>query len=89
MCTWSCGRSKGVNFIFFDGRYTILVVVAFFYTNNKYKLPMQKFSTQHSSDLQSMQVGPSDQSIQRILQFAANYRSQKVSNNCYVDFILS
>ncbi len=50
---------------------------------------MQKITTQHSTDLQAMQAGPSDQSIQRILQFAANYRSQKLSANCYIDIILS
>lgn len=50
---------------------------------------MHKITTQQSIDLQAMQVGPSDQSIQRILQFAANYRSQQVSNNCYVNIILS
>jgi|ThiBio_inoc_biof_1041523.scaffolds.fasta_scaffold00737_3 hypothetical protein len=52
-------------------------------------MPMQKITTLNSTDLQAMQLGPSDQSIQRILQFAANYRSQKVSNNHYVDIILS
>jgi hypothetical protein len=50
---------------------------------------MQKITTLDSTDLQAMQLGPSDQTIQRILQFAANYRSQKLSNGTYIDIILS
>ncbi len=50
---------------------------------------MQKITTFNSTDLQAMSMGPSDQSVKRILQFAANYRSQQISNNHFVDIILS
>ena len=50
---------------------------------------MQKNTTLSSTDLPSMSTGPSDQTLQRIIQFAANYRSQKISAGYYVDIILS
>ncbi|MDD3194633.1 MAG: hypothetical protein PHU68_02380 [Paludibacter sp.] len=50
---------------------------------------MQKTTPFNSTDFTTMTTGPSDQTIQRILQFAANYRSQKISNGQYVDIILS
>jgi hypothetical protein len=62
-------------------------------------LPMQRTVTPlNKTDLQktpqllkgsSDYMQPSDSAIQKILQFAANYRVQKISENQYVEMNLS
>jgi hypothetical protein len=51
------------------------------------KTDLENAETQNQNCEMSMQ--PSDQSIRKILQFAANYRVQKIQNNQYVEMMLS
>lgn len=45
-------------------------------------------SPANSADLQK-KMQPSDSSIQKIMQFASNYRVQKINENQYVEIFLS
>jgi len=61
-------------------------------------MPMQKISTSlNKTDYKnnekqadnSGEMQPSENSIRKILQFAANYRVQKTENNQYIEMFLS
>lgn len=40
-------------------------------------------------ELPSLEIGPSEETIKNILQFAAAYRVEKVSKDQFVDFFLN
>jgi len=52
---------------------------------NKTDLKISKQQLEDCSD----KMQPSDSTIQKILQFAANYRVQKISENQYIEMNLS
>lgn len=47
------------------------------------------YKTNEKSADNSGEMQPSDKSIRKILQFAANYRVQKTENNQYIEMFLS